>query len=313
MYPTAQEMAEPAEPTAEELLKEVRYLELKMRRLVNAALVGDYRSVLRGTGLEIDQLRQFQFGDEVRSIDWNVSARTGSLYVKQYQEERERQLLVVLDRSGSMNFEREGLGKYRRALELLALLGLSAFHSNDRFGLLTHTGAEVRYLPPATGRSHLLRCLQAAIRPPAISAANTLETLLQVIPQRQKQPVAVVVLSDFLLPHLEANLRSLTGQHEWLLWRLYHPAEHSAAGIGLQRFRLLESGREGFQFGGLKWPWQRRRNKLLSDPYPALHHQLHRWSKRTGGGYLPLNLYHDSLAAVQRFFVLRSKQKPVLR
>src|SRR6476646_9409913 len=146
-------------PISPEILKQVKGIELRTRGLVASLFAGDYRSVFRGQGIEFAEVRAYQHGDDFRSIDWNVSARMGTPYVKTFEEERELTLLLVVDRSGSVEFGRPIL-KSERAVEVAAVLALAAARHNDRIGALVFSEGIDHVVPPAKGRSHALRVVR---------------------------------------------------------------------------------------------------------------------------------------------------------
>ena len=148
------------ELTTAELFKKIRRIEFRTRRLVNDSYAGDYHSIFKGRGMEFDEVRPYQIGDEIRTIDWNVTARTGEPHVKRYVEERELTVMLVVDASGSENFGSVNRFKRELAAELTAVLSFAATTNNDRVGLLIFTDQIELYVPPRKGRRHVLRLIR---------------------------------------------------------------------------------------------------------------------------------------------------------
>src|SRR5258707_6787812 len=145
---------------AREILKKVRAIEIRTNRLVNDSLAGQYHSVFKGRGMDFDEVREYSPGDEVRTIDWNVTARTGHAFVKKFTEERELTIMLLVDVSASGNFGSSSLSKRDLAAELASALAFSAIRNSDKVGLLLYTDRVERYLPPKQGRRHVVRVVR---------------------------------------------------------------------------------------------------------------------------------------------------------
>jgi len=143
-----------------EVIRAVRRIEIRTRRIVQDSMAGEYHSVFRGRGMEFDEVREYQVGDDVRSIDWNVSARMGHPFVKKYVEERELTVFIAVDVSGSKDFGSRGRTKAELAAEVAALLAFSAIRNNDRVGAILFTGQVEKYIPPKKGKTHVLRVIR---------------------------------------------------------------------------------------------------------------------------------------------------------
>lgn len=193
-----------------EVLRQVRLIELRTRNWVNSLFGGEYQSVFKGQGMEFAEVREYQVGDEVRTIDWNVTARAGHPYVKKYVEERELTVLLALDLSGSEQFGTRGRFKAELAAEIAAVLALAAVRNNDRVGLLIFTDHVEHFVPPKKGRRHVLRLIRDILAFPVRGTGTDLETALdytgRILPHRS----IVFLLSDFQLPG--RSLVSAAGQ-----------------------------------------------------------------------------------------------------
>jgi uncharacterized protein (DUF58 family) len=196
-----------------EVLRQVKRIELRTRRLVNTLFSGEYRSVFRGQGMEFAEVRAYQPGDEYRTIDWNVSARMGSPYVKTFEEERELTLMLVVDRSGSVEFGRPGT-KAQRAVEVAAVLALAAARQNDRVGAVIFSTGIDHVVPPAKGRRHALRVIRDLIAFEPQNRGTNIGTALSYVSRLLHHRSIVVVLSDFRAQAWEEQLTNLVRKHE---------------------------------------------------------------------------------------------------
>ena len=149
--------------SSQEILKKVRRIEIRTNRLVNESLAGEYHSVFKGRGMEFDEVREYTPGDDIRTIDWNVTSRMGHPYVKKYVEERELTVMLLVDASASGDFGTVGSTKRAMAAEVCALLAFSAIRNHDRVGLFIFTDREERYVPPRKGRNHVLRVIREVL------------------------------------------------------------------------------------------------------------------------------------------------------
>jgi uncharacterized protein (DUF58 family) len=218
-----------------DVLRQVRRLELRTRRLVDSRFAGDYRSLFKGQGMEFAEVREYQPGDEVRTIDWNVSARMGRPFVKRYVEERELTVMLALDVSGSASFGTTAHAKSEVVSELAAVLALAAVRNNDRIGLLCFTDRVEHALPPRKGRRHALRLVRDLLsiepRGTRTAFAPALERLGRLLPHRS----VVFVCSDFQGPDLERPLSLLAQRHDVIAVTIEDPAELQLPTVGVAR------------------------------------------------------------------------------
>jgi uncharacterized protein (DUF58 family) len=225
-----------------EILHKVKKLDIKIRRIVDSSFAGEYRSAFRGQGLEFDEVRAYQFGDDIRSIDWNVTARSDTVYVKLFREEREQELFVILDTSGSLDFGIEGQNKKEIATELAAIFAYSAMKNNDRFGLLLFSDQVEKFYRPVKGRSHILSMMSNMLEFQAAHAKTNLKQALEFFRSIQKKRSVVIVISDFMDAGYEESIRKLSRRHEVILIRLYHPSEILNHREGILPVRDNEAG-----------------------------------------------------------------------
>jgi uncharacterized protein (DUF58 family) len=220
-------------PAPLEILEQVRRLELRMRRLVNSTFAGEYRSVYKGQGMEFSEVREYQPGDEVRSIDWNVTARLRKPFVKRYVEERELTVLLLVDCSASAHFGTRTRFKDDVSLEVAAVLGLSALRNNDRVGLIAFTDRVEHAVAPSKGRRHGLRLLRdlLALRPRGVG--TSVATACRQAERHLAHRSLIFVISDFRDAGAEQALRRLASHHEVVVITVDDPVERvlPAAGV----------------------------------------------------------------------------------
>ena len=220
-----------------EVLEKVRRIEIKTRRLVVDALAGEYHSSFKGRGMEFSEVREYQMGDDIRTIDWNVTSRTGQLHVKKFIEERELTVLLMLDASGSADFGTRGGFKREMAAEIGALLAFSAIKNNDRVGAMVFTDDVEMYVPPRKGRGHVLRVIRDLLyfepRGRGTSVGKACEFLNRVT---RKQAV-VFLLSDFIDSRFDDPLRVAAKKHDLISILISDPAEAELPPVGPRRAR----------------------------------------------------------------------------
>lgn len=217
-------------------------MELRTRRLVNSLFSGEYRSIFKGQGMEFAEVREYQPGDEVRSIDWNVTARMRRPFVKRYIEERELTLMLAVDISGSERFGTVRRFKSELATELAAVLTMSAVRNNDRVGALLFTDRVEHFVPPRKGRRHALRILRdVLVHEPQGTATNT-PLALDFLRGLLKQHAIIFLISDLQDPGLERPLKLLGQRHDVVVATLDDPSETTLPDIGMARFVDPESG-----------------------------------------------------------------------
>lgn len=236
--------------TAKEILRRVRRLEIRTRRVVDESLAGAYHSVFRGRGVEFAEVREYEPGDDVRSIDWNVSARMGRAFVKKFTEERELTVVLAVDASGSQRFGTGRGEKAELAAEISALIAFSAIRNSDRVGLLLFTDRIERFVPPRRGREHALRVLRDLValetRGRGTDLAGAIEVLRRVVTKR----AVVFLVSDFQAQGYERPLRVLARKHDVVALLVSDPRESALPGGALVAARDPESGAMRLLDGG---------------------------------------------------------------
>ena len=233
-----------------EVLRQVRLIELRTRGWVNTLFSGEYHSVFKGQGMEFAEVREYQHGDDVRTIDWNVTARMGHPYIKKHVEERELTVMLLVDLSGSERFGTRGRLKAELAAELAAVLALSAIRNNDRVGLLIFTDHVEHVVPAKKGRRHVLRLIRdlLAFRPSGrgTDIATALDYAGRMLPHRS----ILFLLSDFQMPEaadfpgFSRTLKLVSNRHDVVAIRMIDAAEESLPNAGVLLLTDPETGRE---------------------------------------------------------------------
>lgn len=227
-----------------ELMSKIRRIELRTRRLVNDSFAGEYHSVFKGRGMEFDEVRPYQPGDEVRTIDWNVTARTGAPYVKRYVEERELTVMLVVDASASENFGSVNQFKRELAAELTAVLAFAATTNNDKVGLLIFTDQVELYIPPRKGRKHVLRIIRELLAFEPQRNGTDIKLALDSVNRMLKRRSIVFLVSDFIAnpDSYRKELAITNRRHDVIAVDLSDPMEDGIANVGLLAVEDPESG-----------------------------------------------------------------------
>jgi uncharacterized protein (DUF58 family) len=225
-----------------EVLRQVKLLELRTRGLVNSLFTGEYRSVFKGQGMEFAEVREYQSGDEVRSIDWNVTARMQRPYVKRYIEERELTVMLAVDVSGSERFGTRRRFKSEVASELAAVLTMSAIRNNDRVGALLFTDRIEHVVPPRKGRRHALRLIRDILAFEPVGRETDIGGATEYLSKMLAHKAIIFLVSDFLGSNIERPLKLLAQRHDVVAVTVEDPSERLLPDIGLVRLVDPETG-----------------------------------------------------------------------
>jgi uncharacterized protein (DUF58 family) len=226
-----------------DVLRRVRRLEIRTRRLVDESLAGSYHSVFKGRGVEFAEVREYEPGDDVRTIDWNVSAKMGHPFVKKFTEERELTVMLVVDASASGRFGSSAATKLETAAEIAALLAFSAIRNNDRVGLLLFTDRVERFVPPRKGRQHGLRVLRELLAFETTGSGTDVTGALEVLRRVVTKRAVVFLISDFQDDGYEKTLRVVNLKHDLVAMVISDPREAELPRAGLVAVADPETGR----------------------------------------------------------------------
>lgn len=227
-----------------ELLKKVRKIEIKTRGLSKHLFAGEYHSAFKGRGMSFSEVRDYQYGDDVRNIDWNVTARTGDPHVKIFEEERELTVMIVIDVSPSSFFGTVNQMKNAILTEICAVLAFSAINNNDKVGVVFFSDSIEKYIPPKKGKSHILRIIRELLNFEPQGQGTDIGKALEFLNNVIKKRSITFVLSDFLTQGYETPLRVAGRRHDIIGVHLYDPREESLPNVGLIRVVDAETGGE---------------------------------------------------------------------
>jgi len=303
-------MMQPA--TAKTLVNRMRQLEIRTRRLVNESLGGEYHSVFKGRGMDFDEVREYVAGDEVRTIDWNVTARAGRPFVKKYTEERELNILLLVDISASGNFGSGAQSKRDLAAEVASLLALSAIRNSDKVGLLLYTDRIEEYIPAKKGRRHVLRVVREILsrqaRGRGTDSVKALETASQVLHRR----AIVFLISDFqsnldsaaTRADLRRAMRQTNRRHDLIAVHIEDPRERVLPDVGLVSLEDAETG-EVVELDTSDPQVRGRFNRQAIERVERLVADI----RSEGVDALELKTNAPYLPALQRFFKARERNR----
>jgi uncharacterized protein (DUF58 family) len=229
-----------------ELLKQVRQIEIKTKGLVNQVFSGEYHSVFKGRGMEFSEVREYQFGDDIRNIDWNVTARFGHPYIKIFEEERELTVILMVDLSGSLSFGTVDKTKQQVAAELSAILAFSAMKNNDKVGLILFTDKIEKFVPPRKGRTHVLRIISEVLSFEPSGKSTGLKQALEYMNNAIKKRSIAFLLSDFIDEGFEKILRIVGRKHDLIGIVIKDEKEDNIPKVGIVKFMDAETGEQRY-------------------------------------------------------------------
>ena len=286
-----------------EILKKIRRLELRTRRLVNAGFAGQYHSVFKGRGMNFEEVREYAAGDEIRSIDWNVTARMNAPYVKKFTEERELTVMLVVDVSASGTFGSVELSKRELAAEVASILAFSAINNNDKVGLLLFSDDVELFIPPKKGRLHTLRLIREMLyfqpKGRGTNMAGALDYLNRVINRR----AVLFLISDFIAPDFSKALTVSSRRHDVVAMPVSDPGESAVPDVGIITLEDAETGQQIDINTGSK---SVRRG--LADLDELRRKSLERLFRARRVDIVPLSTTEDYLLPLRAFFEQRERR-----
>ncbi|GAB62454.1 MAG: DUF58 domain-containing protein [Candidatus Jettenia sp.] len=227
---------------SKDILKKIQQVEIHTRRLVNEAFVGEYHSVFKGRGMEFDEVREYQPGDEIRTIDWNVTARMGRPFIKRYVEERELTVMLLVDVSASGNFGSIRQLKNEVAIEICALLAFSAIKNNDKVGLIMFTNTVEKFIPPKKGQKHVLRVIRELLCSTPAGKGTNIPVALEYLNKISSRRTISFVVSDFIANDYAHALRIANKKHDVIAITIVDPREQELPDVGFIELKDAESG-----------------------------------------------------------------------
>ena len=256
--------------TSEELLKRVRSIEIKTRRLSRNIFAGEYHSQFKGRGMAFSEVRDYQLGDDVRSIDWNVTARLNKPYIKVFEEERELTVMLLVDVSGSRHFGTLSQMKRDMVAEVAATLAFSTIANNDKVGVIFFSDKIEKFIPAQKGKTHVLHIIRELLSFEPTSTGTNIAQALQYFSNAQKRHCTVFLISDFIgIENLEKPLMIASNRHEVNAIQIYDRRDTELPNLGLVQFRDAETGEDMWVDTSLKtireeyaMAWTRNQNQI---------------------------------------------------
>jgi uncharacterized protein (DUF58 family) len=225
-----------------EIIRKIRRIEITTNRLVNESLAGEYHSVFKGRGMEFVEVREYQHGDDIRTIDWNVTSRAGHPFVKRYVEERELTVMLLVDASASGSFGSSGKMKGEIAAEISALLAFSAIKNNDRVGAILFTDKVEKFIPPRRGSTHVLRVIRELLFYKPLHRGTRIQKALEHLNLVIRKRAVVFLISDLLDQGFEQSLKAANRRHDMVIIRIVDPRERELPDVGIIEVRDAETG-----------------------------------------------------------------------
>ena len=295
-----------------EILKKVRQIEIRTRRLVDSSMGGEYHSVFKGRGMDFDEVREYSAGDEVRTIDWNVTARAGRPFVKKFTEERELTILLLVDISASGNFGSATFSKRDLAAELASVLAFSAIRNSDKVGLLLYTDRVERYLPPKKGRRHVLRVVRDILHHTPEGRGTDSIKALDVANHVLHRRAIVFLISDFQSPgdpvqtrtDLRRAMRQTNRRHDLIAVQIGDPREKELPNVGVLALEDAETG-EVIELDTASAAVRKRFAELAIERARRLVNDF----RSEGVDTLELKTDTPYMPALQRFFKTRERRR----
>jgi uncharacterized protein (DUF58 family) len=289
-----------------DVLRQIRRLHWKARRAVEDLLGGEYHSVFKGTGIVFEDVRAYQPGDDVRMIDWNVTARMGQPFIKRFVEERELTVVLLVDCSGSQLFGTQLQQKREVAAELAAVLAFSAIRNNDKVGLISFSDRVERFVPPGKGARHVLRIIRDILFFQAQHRGTSLNEALHYLNRVQRRRAIVFLLSDFLDRDFEGALKRTGRRHDLIAVRIRDPREEELPAVGLLQLEDAETGAP--LVVDTSSPKVRR---AFAEKARQRRESLTQWTRSAGIDLIEVSTQGGHLDALIRFFHLRERRQRI--
>jgi uncharacterized protein (DUF58 family) len=287
-----------------ELHKKLRKYQIQIRKAVTSQMQGDFHSIFKGSGLEFDDVRAYQYGDDIRSIDWKVSAKGHGAFVKTYKEEKEQTVFFLLDVSASQEIGRSGNQKLDIAKEICGVLSLSAINEGSQVGLICFSDQKEKYLKPGKGEKHAYKLISILTElQPSSAKTNLNKSMLYTLSMLKKKSV-VVMLSDFIDEDFEKNLKGLAKKHDLVVIHLSDPRESQLPGLGIIPLYDQESKRTiwvNTSSAGFR--------KKIFNSFQGKFHELEYLCRKNQADYLPIDTSENYIPKLIKLFRVRNKSK----
>ena len=286
-----------------EILKKVKRIEIQTRGLVNNFFGGEYHSVFKGRGMTFSEVREYQPGDDIRLIDWNVTARSGNPFIKVFEEERELTVFLIVDISASGIFGSGSHLKKNIGAEIASVLGFSAIKNNDKVGLILFSNEVVKYVPPKKGKSHVLRVIRELLYTKPTENGTSIKNALEFLMKVSKRRCVVFLLSDFLDKEYWDSIRIVNRKHDLIGIKIYDPFEVNLPDIGMIKVEDPETG-SMFWIDTSYVPDLQKMNNENIRSLVALEKE----SEKIGLDFISISTAEDYVDPLMKFFKRRGKK-----
>lgn len=285
-----------------ELLKKVRKIEIKIKGISKELFSGEYHSAFKGRGMSFSEVRDYQIGDDVRNIEWNVTARTGIPHVKVFEEERELTVMLLVDVSHSSMFGTKAYIRRELSTEIAAILAYSAMSNNDKVGMILFADEVKMYIPPKKGKKHVLRIIRELIEQPSSGVDTNVSEALQYFSNLVKKKSICFVISDFFADNFDKALQVAARRHDIIGMHLYDPFEKTLPSAGLLHVVDAETGRKVIVDTS-----DRTTREAHAKAFIRKETILHNLFNRSGADLISLDARESYIVALHRFFKKRAK------
>jgi len=286
-----------------QILKKVKRIEIRTRGLVNDLFGGEYHSVFKGRGMTFSEVREYQPGDDIRLIDWNVTARTGSPFIKIFEEERELTVYLIVDISASGEFGSNQQLKREFGAEIAAVLGFSAIKNNDKVGLILFSEDVEKYVVPKKGKSHVLRVVRELLYTDPKKSGTSIKKALDYLLKVAKRKSVIFLISDFLDDGYWSSLKVVNRKHDLIGIQLYDPAEISLPDLGLSKIEDPETGSAFWIDTSSKSSLKALKKRLEIDQI-----KFEKESRKIGFDIIPISTDQDFVEPLLSLFKAREKR-----
>ncbi len=283
-----------------ELLKKVRKIEIKTKRLSDHIFGGEYQSTFKGRGMAFSEVRQYQYGDDVRAIDWNVTARNNDTFIKVFEEERELTMMLIIDISGSNFFGSKSIFKNEYVTELAATLAFSATKNNDKVGLILFSDNVELYIPPKKGKSHVLRIIRELLEFKSKSKKTDINVPLKFVSNILKNRSIAFIISDFISKDYSNSLKIFSSKHDVTGIRIYDQTEVIIPNLGVIDINDNETGQRLIVNTGSK-----KVRKKYAEYYNSKRMEFTENFKMSGSGIIECNTQDDYQKKLLKYFKSR--------
>ena len=286
------------------IIKKIKQIHIKSRKTVNTLMAGQYRSVFKGSGIEFEEVREYAPGDDVKTIDWNVSARTGKVFVKLFREERESIVMLLIDMSASLGFGTHSGSKLEKVAELASVLAFNAIKNNDKVGVIFFTDQVEKYIPPKKGSAHIWRVIKEIFTFAPQGVGTDVACALDFMAKISKKRSFAFVISDYLSPEYEKSLRLLNRRHEVVGMRVFDEGAFHLPCAGIVRVKDFETGEETLMDAGSK-----KMRQWYTDQRQKVHTQTESLFTKARVDLVDVTTDDSVSDVLTRYFMLRERRR----